>query len=139
MQSAIRIKKISSPEDFITILHEVGHVIDDKQHPEEKRKYSTMEAIEGKPQQDRGENLARMERNAWAEALKIAREYDLPIGEYIRKSAQESLVTYQVAKGESLKKYGIESGENFGFTNEKRKELRNQELKRKKWLEGKSD
>lgn len=67
-------------EDLISLLHEVGHAVDFK---------------------ERSVGIARQERNAWAEALKIARRYNMPITSLIREHAQFFMESYNQDMGVS--------------------------------------
>jgi hypothetical protein len=90
--------KFNSPDDFITLLHEVGHAIDVKER--EIKNYSD----------DSNPNSG--ERNAWAEALRIARKYKLSITKEILRHSAGSLKTYQ------------EESPDEAVTDEKRKKVR---------------
>ena len=121
----IFLREFSSPDDVVAILHEIGHLVDN--HKKDKREIIkskcafTFQSL-AQPEKETIEAIrfrAGGERNAWAQAIKIARRYKLPIIDNIRNYAQsqDALGSYQKAVDEIYKV-------DVGVTNQKRKELR---------------
>jgi len=86
----VKVEHMLTFEDFVAMLHEIGHAIDDDKHKDED-------------QLTRQINCSATERNAWAEAVKIAKKYNIPIVRLIREQAQHYLKEYG-ADNENVKK-----------------------------------
>jgi len=97
--------QLLADDDFVKLLHEIGHSID--------------EAKDFSIEERRSRGWAKRERGAWTEALKIVKKYDLPIRERVRKTAQAQLESYDAGVRRDR------HGEELGASNESRKKLRN--------------
>jgi len=75
----ISMEHLSTIEDFAVLFHEIGHSIDWA-----KRGISD--------DQEREKTIS--ERNAWAEALKIVKKYNIPMKQITKEKAEECLKTY---------------------------------------------
>lgn len=108
-EKTIFLRGLSCVKDFVAMLHEIGHAIDDKKR-----------GVKDVKQDLKLRRLAISERNAWAEALKIARKNNIPITKIIQRDAQRSLQSYEQGR------------EYLGITNESRKKIRRKKMKKKK-------
>jgi hypothetical protein len=117
----IFLNRLASPLDFMALLHEIGHVVNSSTESQEdlSNHFSNLQ-IKDKTVADELEEekwKVKNERDAWAQALKIARKNNIPIEKSIQEYAEDCLGTYQ--KGAEI------NGHNdMGFTGEKRREIR---------------
>ncbi|MGA2417641.1 MAG: hypothetical protein ABSF55_00115 [Candidatus Staskawiczbacteria bacterium] len=123
-EERVRVNRFASPYDFVAVLHEVGHAINDhkklaKDWIDESCTMADAPFILGQKQEAL---IVQSERDAWAEAIKIARKNGLSIEKYIMKIAQDSLSTYQkfVDEGNNFTGKNVE----VGYTNERRRKMR---------------
>jgi hypothetical protein len=98
-----------SPGSFITMLHEIGHALEDANRNEGEKEILRLakdeRAIMQRSEVD--------ERNAWANALRIAKKYELPIMGDIKREMERCLEIYQ--------KKADELGVRAKISNKKRK------------------
>ena len=87
----IVLSSLASPDDLVSLFHEIGHATDFKK----RRVKNTFYDLERY-------GLAIQERNAWAEALKIAKKYKMPILKYMKNTAQASLGSHEKSDGRAI-------------------------------------
>ncbi|KKP32510.1 MAG: hypothetical protein A2360_03960 [Candidatus Staskawiczbacteria bacterium RIFOXYB1_FULL_32_11] len=120
----VELSQLMSPSDFVAMLHEIGHVKDTlkRETTDLYHKINVEKDLPDSQKWIQAEQLssdASEERNAWAEAIKISRKFNLSIEKYIKDIAQKKLATYQ----ERANKFG---GVEIGVDDKKRREMRRQ-------------
>lgn len=97
-------KKLSNIETIATLLHELGHFIDDLRNPHNHLSNRFHNGARTAIEEDRKltflqkKRLLKIEREAWKNARALARQLDIPLGAWFYKDEKSALATYYAKK-----------------------------------------